>query len=129
LEAEILAEAHAVSEQDPWLRFRAGFERLIDVCASSEIQRIIFVEAPQVIGPDSWRKIELRYALGALRAALPNMIKSRIIKPYPIDLIARTLLALLRETYAEIARSKRDPRVRAQVGDLVSGVLDVFRAS
>lgn len=127
LEAEILAATTAVREADPWSRFRATFEKLIDVCASADVQRIIFIEAPQVIGPESWREIELRYAYGALRATLPAMIDHGIVKPYPIELIARTLLALLREASAEVAHSKYDPGIRAQVSDFVAGMLTALR--
>jgi AcrR family transcriptional regulator len=126
LEAEMLAAASAVVDDNPWRRLRLGFEELIDLCASAAVQRIIFVEAPQVVGPDAWRKIELQYAFGALRNVLTALVDAKIIKPYPIDLIARTLLALLHETSAEVARSKHDPKIRAQVSDLLSGVLDVF---
>ena len=90
------------------------------------MQRIIFVEAPQVVGPDAWRKIELRFAFGALRTILASLIDAKMIKPYPVDLIARTLLALLRETSAEVARSKQDPKIRAQIADLVAGIFDVL---
>src|SRR5579863_4357028 len=67
LEVEILAAAASVDEGEPWVRMKAGFEKLIDFCARSDVQRITFVEAPQVIGPEAWRKIELRYAYGAVR--------------------------------------------------------------
>jgi hypothetical protein len=30
------------------------------------------------------------------------------------------------ETSAEVARSKHDPKIRADISDLVAGVLDVF---
>jgi hypothetical protein len=102
---------------------------LIDICASPDVQRIVFVEAPQVVGPDAWREIELRYAFGALRAILSALQDGGIIKPYPIDLIARTLLALLHETSAEVARSKHDPSVRAQITDLMAGVWSVLAAT
>jgi AcrR family transcriptional regulator len=128
LEAEILVQAAAVTDTDPWRRLRLGFERLIDFCAAAEVQRIIFVEAPQVIGPQSWREIELRYALGVLHRTLPELIDAGIVKPYPVDLIARTLLALLRETSAQVVQTKRDPEVRKQITDLVSGVFRAFEA-
>jgi hypothetical protein len=126
LEVEILATVASVTSDDPWQRLKLGFEKLIDLCASSAVQRIIFVEAPQVVGPEAWRKIELRYAFGALRTVLAALRDAKIIKPYPVDLIARTLLALLHETSAELARAKHDPEIRAQISDLVAGVLDVF---
>lgn len=126
LEAELLATAASVASDDPWQRLKLGFEKLIDLCASSAVQRIIFVEAPQVVGPEVWRKIELRYAFGALRTILAVLQEAKIIKPYPIDLIARTMLALLHETSAELARAKNDPGIRAQVSNLLAEVLDVF---
>jgi AcrR family transcriptional regulator len=126
LEAEILATAAATRNDDPWQRLRLGFDKLIDLCASPAVQRIVFVEAPQVVGPEAWRKIELRYAFGALRTVLAALREAKIIKPYPIDLVARTLLALLHETSAEVARSKHDPEVRAQVSDLATGVFDAL---
>jgi len=128
LEAEILAAATVVGEVEPWGRLRMAFENLIDVCAAADVQRIIFVEAPQVVGPDVWRKIELRFAFGALRTILASLIDAKMIKPYPVDLIARTLLALLRETSAEVARSKQDPKIRAQIADLVAGIFAALRA-
>ena len=126
MEAEILAAAAAIAESDPWRRLRAAFAALIDIGAAADVQRIIFVEAPQVIGPEAWRAIELRYALGALRTVLGALQNAGVIKPYPVDLIARTLLAVLREAAAEVARSKHDPEVRAQVAALVDGVFEVL---
>ena len=126
LEAEILATAASIECANPWQRLRLGFEKLIDICASPEVQRIIFIDAPQVIGPDRWREIELRYAYGALRNVLGTLRDARVIKPYPVDLIARTLLALLHEASAEVARSRHDPDIRTQISELVAAILDVF---
>src|SRR6201996_1403742 len=126
LEAEIWAPGAATKGNDAWQRLRQGFETLIDLCASPAVQRIVFVEAPQVIGPEAWRKIELQYSFGALRTVLTALREAKVTKPYPIALIARTLLALLHEASAEVARSKHDPEVRAQVSDLVTGVFDAL---
>jgi AcrR family transcriptional regulator len=128
LEAEILAIAAAAQGDDPWHRLRAGFDRLIDICAAPEMQRILFIEAPQVIGPEAWHEIELRYAFGALRALLTALIAAGRLKPYPVDLIARSLLALLREAAGELARSHREPVARAAVAAFVAGVLDTLEA-
>lgn len=129
LEAEILARGLSAEAADPWTRFRAGFEKLVDFCAAPDVQRIIFIEAPQVIGPEAWRKIELKYAYGALHQTLPRLIQAGILKPYPLELLARTLLALLRETSAQVARSRHDLRVRAQVRDLTSSILNALCAA
>ena len=126
LEREILHAAAATEHADPWNRLILGFEKMIDVCATSAVQRIIFVEAPQVAGPEAWRKIELRYAFGALRSVLGKLRGTGAIRPLPIDLMAGTLLAVLREASAELIRSKHDATVRAQLNDLARGVFDLF---
>ena len=128
MESEILTAAATVGQADPWRRLQAGFEKLIDFRAAPGVQRIVFVEAPQVIGPDAWREIELRYAFGAVRGVLQALENAGIVKPYPVDLIARTLLALLHETSAEVARCRSDPIVRAQIADLVAGFWNVLAA-
>jgi AcrR family transcriptional regulator len=129
LEAEILAASRAVNHAEPWQQLQLGFEMLVDTCASPVVQRIIFIEAPQVIGPDAWRKIELRYAYGALMEALTVFREAKMLKPYPLELVARTLLALLHETSAEVVRSKRDPKVRQQISELIAGVFGLFHSS
>lgn len=128
IEGEILAQARVAGEADPWLALRLGFEKLIDFCAAADVQRIIFIEAPQVVGPDLWREIELRYALGALNRILPALVSAGRIKPYPIDLMARTLLALLRETSAEVVRTRRNPKIREQISDMVTGIFQAFES-
>ena len=125
LEGEILS-ASAVDDKDPLHRLRLGFEKLIDFCAAPDVQRIIFVEAPQVIGPEAWRKIELRYAYGALRGVLDTLRKEDAMKPYPLELVARMLLALLRETSAELARAKRAPDARKEISALMTEVFDAL---
>ena len=109
-------------------RFR-GFETLVDVCATPVVQRIVFIEAPQVIGPEAWRKIELRYAYGALIKALAAFREAKLLRAYPLELVARILLALLHETSAELVRSKRDPKVRQQISALIAGVFELFHAT
>ncbi len=124
IEAEILAAAAAVEGADPWQRLRVGFGRLIDVCAAPDIQRIIFVEAPQVIGPEAWREIELRFAYGATRMALEGLMAAGVLRRCPVDLVARSLLAFLGEAAAEISRAPKDRQVRVQVAEMISAMLD-----
>jgi AcrR family transcriptional regulator len=128
LEREILAAATSVSFSDPWEAMQGGFEKLIDLCARPDVQRIIFIEAPQVMGPAAWRDIEMRYAFGVMRATLDSLRAANRIKPYSTEYIACTLLALLRESSAEVARTRGSLKARAQVSELVSGVFELLRA-
>ena len=124
IEAEILVAAAAAEGVDPWQRLRSGFGKLIEICAAADVRRIIFVEAPQVIGPEAWREIELRYAYGATRMALERLMAAEVLRRCPVDLVARSLLALLGEAAAEVARAPGDEDVRAQVAEMMNAMLD-----
>ena len=127
LETEILAASNSVAVGDPWEALHAAFEKLIDLCARPDVQRIIFIEAPQVIGPAAWRDIEMQYAFGALRNTLDALRDANRIKPYSTEYIACTLLALLRESSAEVARTRGSSRAREHVSELASGVFNLLR--
>jgi len=98
-------------------------------CAETDVQRILFVEAPQVVGPEAWREIELRYALGAVQGVLASLMEAGVLKRYPVDLVARTLLALLREASAQLAQSAGDADAKRQIEAFVGDVLDALEES
>ena len=127
LESEILAASSSVAVGDPWEALHVAFEKLVDLCARPDVQRIIFIEAPQVIGPGAWREIEMRYAFGVMQATLASLRAANRIKPYSTEYIACTLLALLRESSAEVARNKGSAKAREQVSELASGVFNLLR--
>jgi AcrR family transcriptional regulator len=128
LESEILAASvSSAPVDDPWEALHAAFEKLVDRCARPDVQRIIFIEAPQVIGPAAWREIEMRYAFGSMQKVLASLRAADRIKPYSTEYIACTLLALLRESSAEVARTKGSAKAREQVSELVSGVFNLLR--
>jgi AcrR family transcriptional regulator len=129
LEGEILATSASVAAEDPWEALHAAFEKLVDLCARPDVQRIIFIEAPQVIGPAAWREIEMQYAFGSMQKVLAALRAAGRIKPYSTEYIACTLLALLRESSAEVARTKGAAKAREQVSDLISGVFRLLRTT
>ncbi len=128
LELEIL-QATASGETDPLAALRAGFIRLIDVCAAPDIQRIIFVEAPQVIGVEAWQEVELRYAYGAMSQTVAGLSAAAAIPDYPPELLARLLLALLRETSRVVAHAGHDASKTEAARQFATSVLDALFAA
>lgn len=124
IEAELLARAGEVRDPDPWVRLRRGFEVLIEECATAEVQQIIFLDAPRVVGPTAWRAIELKYAYGGMSAAFARLIRAGIMREYPLELLAPVLLAVLAETSRAVATT---PEWHAAGVELVMRVLDSLR--
>jgi AcrR family transcriptional regulator len=124
IEGELLTSALSVTEPDLWIRTRKGIAVLLDACATPEVQRIIFLDAPRVIGPDTWREIELKYGYGAMASALSALAEAKIIRPYPVTLIAPVLLAVLAEASRALTAA---PDMKHQAEDLVDLFLQSLR--
>jgi AcrR family transcriptional regulator len=129
VETELLAQAAQVTETDPWRRLTTSFRLLVDACAAHDVQQIIFLDAPHVMGPAAWRQIELKYAYGALRTALASLQKQGSLGRYTVDLLAPVLLAILRETSQAIVAAKGSDDVRAQIDDLLARLFAALRTA
>ena len=125
IEQELLAKAATVRNDDPWGQLQDAFATLIDSCAKPDLQRIIFLDAPRVIGPEAWRAIELKYAYGGMSAMLGRMIEDGVIHPYAIELVAPVLLAILAETSRAVST---DPGRSDDAKHLMQRMLDALRA-
>ena len=124
IEAELLGIAASAADPDPWLSLTQAFALLIDACASPDVQRIVFLEAPRVIGAEEWRAIEMKYAFGAMSAALTRFGEADRLRPYPVELSAPVLLAALAEASRFVAAR---PAERAQAVDLMMRVIDSLK--
>ena len=65
---------------------------------------------------------------GATRLILEHLMATGVLRRFPVDLIARTFLAVLAEAAAEVARAPGNREIRKQVGHMVTRVLDAFEA-
>jgi AcrR family transcriptional regulator len=128
IETEILTKAETGAGELSWQFLTTAFARLIDLCAAPDIQRIIFVEGSQVLGPEAWRELEGRYAIGAVTGVLTYLMGAGVVRHAPIELVARLMVAILREASAEVARTGGDAAARAEVARLTDGFLETLLA-
>jgi AcrR family transcriptional regulator len=128
IETEILTKAETGAGEISWQFLQTAFARLIDLCAAPDIQRIIFVEGSHVLGPEAWRELERRYAIGAVTFVLTQLMAQGVVRQAPIELVARLMVAILREASAEVARTGGDPAARAEVARLADGFLETLLA-
>ncbi|HSZ74625.1 MAG TPA: TetR family transcriptional regulator [Rhizomicrobium sp.] len=115
----------ASAETDPWRQLRAGASAMLEIAAEPHIARIIFHEAPTVIGAAQWREIEKRFAFGALIAmlqSLQNAGASRIRNP---ELTASILLGAFIEAATTVALAVDK---RAVLEDARAAILDIIEA-
>jgi AcrR family transcriptional regulator len=125
--AERLAE-EALSRSNPWDAMVAGLEMFLDVCVEPEVQRIALIDAPSVLGWETWREIEGRYGLGLIRVGLENLMNAGIARRQPVDPLAHALLGALSEAGLYVARADDVPAARAEMEHVLRAMLNGLRA-
>ena len=92
-----------------------------------EIQQVILIDGPAVLGWQLWREMEASYGLGSIRQMLNDAVAEGSIQDQPIDALAHILLAAVDEAALFIANASdtaaaKDSAVSAMQG-LLGGLL------
>ncbi len=111
---------------DPIEIMTLGAHIWLDVCAEPEVQQIVLLDGPAVLGWERWREIGMRYGMGLVEAVLGQAIEVGRIPPQPINPLAHILVGALDEAAIYIARAD-DPaeaseQMRAVLGRLIAGI-------
>jgi AcrR family transcriptional regulator len=106
LTAEVLTAA--LVETDPIRQISRGFESFLDQCRRMEVQRIVMVDGPTVLGWDTWHELDERYAFGSLKFVLTTAAEQGRITPESVDSWANLLLGALMQAGMVVARAE-DP--------------------
>jgi AcrR family transcriptional regulator len=121
-----VAEA-ALTESDAWEQQRAAIGAYLDVCLERDVQRIVLVDAPSVLGLAAWREIEAKYGLALVQAGIQNVIDAGYIEEQPVEPLAHLFLGALTEGGLLIARAEDREAARREVGDGLDRILRGLR--
>jgi len=126
LEQEIMDYVTALpSHEDPWETFIHGIGATLEICARPDINRIIFKEAPSVIGPAEWRDIEVQYAFGMMQAAISGLADAGIVDAPDPGLTSQIILGAIIEAAHAVASA---PVTETALEDAKSAVLRMVTA-
>ncbi|MEW5809599.1 MAG: TetR/AcrR family transcriptional regulator [Actinomycetota bacterium] len=84
---------------------RTGARLFLDLCSAPDVQRIVLIDAPAVLGWQRWREVGMRYGLGVIEAMLVQAIADGVIPEQPVRPTAHVLLGALDEAALFIARA------------------------
>jgi AcrR family transcriptional regulator len=117
---ELVAAAGAT---DPLEALSAGAEAFLDACAEPDVQRIVLIEAPAVLGWDTWRAVGLKYGLGLTEAILRAAMEAGRIGEQPVRPLAHVLIGALDEAALYVARAEDPAAARAEMGSVLERVV------
>jgi AcrR family transcriptional regulator len=105
VEDDLLANAGRMDAPDSFARLRGGLLGFLDASLTPEVQRVLLIDGPAVLGWQEWRELEASYGLGSIRALLAAAINEGTLRVQPIDALAHILLASVDEAALYIANA------------------------
>jgi AcrR family transcriptional regulator len=122
VEAEIAQRvAGAVTGFDPadtTAMLLAGAGAWLDASTEPDLQRIVLLDGPSVLGWARWREICLRHAVGLIAALLQDGIDRGSFPPQPVQALTHVLVGAVDEAALYIAQADDAAAARADM-DLV----------
>lgn len=126
LVADVAEGIAAARPADPVEAMRVGAHLFLDRCASPDVQQIVLIDAPAVLGWEGWRAVGVKYGLGVIEAMLAHAIGEGAIPEQPLRPTAHVLLGALDEAALYVSRAADRDRARKEmeaVSDrLLSGI-------
>ncbi|WP_027005850.1 TetR/AcrR family transcriptional regulator [Conexibacter woesei] len=113
---------------DPVAALRAGARAFLAVCAEPEVERIVLLDAPAVLGWERWRAIGLRHGLGLVAGTIQAGIDAGLIAPQPATPLAHVLIGALDESALYVARAEGPEVARAEVVGILDRMIDGLAA-
>jgi AcrR family transcriptional regulator len=81
-----------------------GVRVFIEACQTQEVQRIVLIDGPAVLGWERWREVADRNGLGLLEAVVTAAIEAGEIVELPVGPLAHVLMGALDEAALLVVR-------------------------
>ena len=111
---------------DPLEAMRVGARLFLDRCSAPDVQQIVLIDAPAVLGWDQWRAVGLKYGLGVIEGMLAHAIAEGAIPEQPLRPTAHVLLGALDEAALFVSRATNRDQARTEMDAvcdrLISGI-------
>jgi AcrR family transcriptional regulator len=122
------AAAGASGTTDPLTELRVGAEAWLDACTEPEIQRIVLLDGPAVLGWERWREIGTRYGRGLVEAVLQAAVDAGRLAPQPIRPLAHVLMGAVDEAALYVATAEDPAAARVEVGAVLDHLITSLAA-
>jgi AcrR family transcriptional regulator len=129
MEAELAAHvrATAAGAGKPWAQLVAGCHAFLDAYLARDVQQILVLDAPSVLGWKAWCEIDKAHGLGVLEELLTAAAEAGMVEPQPVEAAAQLLLGAINVGGRVIASATDTRASRTTVGDTVERLLSGLR--
>lgn len=118
--------AAAEAKKDPWAQLTAGCQAFLGASTDPEVQRIMLVDGPAVLGWSEWRALDEAASARHLADALTALIEAGTIARQPVAPLTRLLSGAMNEAALWLAESE-NPDDLADTWAALSRILEALR--
>jgi AcrR family transcriptional regulator len=115
LVADVAERIVAAAPSGPVEAMRMGARLFLELCTKADVQRIVLIDAPAVLGWEQWRAVGIKYGLGVIEAMLAQAIAENAIPKQPVRPTAHVLMGALDEAALYISRADNPGEARTQM--------------
>jgi AcrR family transcriptional regulator len=127
VEAELVAAVAArIADEQPSgtvAAMRLGARLFLDLCSAPDVQQIVLVDAPTVLGWEQWRAMGVKYGLGVIEAMLAQAVAEGAIPQQPLRAGAHVLLGALDEAALYVSRADDPQQAREEMYQVCDRVI------
>jgi AcrR family transcriptional regulator len=113
----------ADDHDDPWDQLVVGCQEFLTATADRDIQRVMLVDGPAVLGWNEWRAMDEAASARHLADALTALVDAGVIAPQPVAPLVHLLSGAMNEAALWLASSAAGPEdlapTRAALGRLL----------
>lgn len=98
-------EAVVAGKDDMWEQLIAGSMAFIEASLDPQVQRIMLIDAPAVLGWSLWRELDAQNSMKSLHEALEALMAQAQLPQLPLDALTHLLSGAMNEAALWIAQS------------------------
>lgn len=93
-----------------------------------ELQQIVLIDSPSVLGWTRWREIADEHSLAVVKALLKAAEEQGAIRPVPTESLSYLLMAALNEAILMVARADDQEKASAEASVALHAIIEGLRA-
>lgn len=98
-------DAAAGESEDAWGELVNGCRAFLMAALDPQARQIVLIDAPAVLGWETWRALDEANSMALLRASLAELVAAGILAPLPLDALTRLLSGAMNEAALWIANA------------------------
>lgn len=95
----------------------------LDACESPDVQRIVLIDGPSVLGWVRWRAICQRHILGLIQSVLAKAAAEGALPPLPVKPLGHLLLAIADEAALYLNAAEDRAAAREEIMQIVAALM------